>query len=247
MSDFAGNSAKLAIESIHNSQLRQHYIEVAESTAETIFQESKNAEVLSPCQRLDVWKGAAKKASNLRNILMEETRGKISPTALAFSKLLKNKAPKFSDIIAKYSYRIYGECEDIESFPNITKARQIRVFQEIVKASGRTNNRINIVSKVIAYFSVVSLIFTFAFILNGTMISDNPVTYTVHCVVTFKLGLSGAYLGSKLGSTSGCYLGLKNIYVFVLSICGGLCFGTAFAIVGDISVTFVTTHFYDKI
>jgi hypothetical protein len=178
---------------------------------------------------------------------MEETRGKISPTALAFSKLLKNKAPKFSDIIARYSYRTFGKYEDPESIPDLTETRQIRVFQEIVKASGRTNNKINFVSKVIAYFSVISLILTFAFILNGTVISENPITYIVHCVITFKLGLVGAYLGSKLGSFGGYYLELKHIYVFILSLCGGLCIGTASAVFGDISISYVTTYFHDNI
>lgn len=238
MSDFAGNSAKLAFESIRNSYLRAHYIEITQETANEIFENTKNAELLSPCQSHDIWKGAALKASNLRNSWMNQTRDKMSSTAVAFSRLIKSNAPTFVELVGRYSYRLFGEDTDGE-LSNLAEPKQIRVFKTIVQASGRTNTKINIMSKVFGYFGAVSLIMTFGFVLYGIEQSDAPVSCVIKFCVTFKAGLIGAYLGSSVSLKIGQAFSLATISTFLVSIFGGLIVGILAAILGAKSVTFI--------
>ncbi|WAR10545.1 hypothetical protein MAR_035621, partial [Mya arenaria] len=154
MSDFTGNSVKLAIESIRNAYFRQHYIDVTRQIADDISLEAQHAELMSPCQRVNIWEGAAKKASTLRNDWLHRTRRQLSPSALAFSKMLKSKAPSFADLLAKYSARpqIDHDLHDSEKNPFdlydikyvcSRHSDKVKVFQAIVNSSGRTNARIN--------------------------------------------------------------------------------------------------------
>lgn len=238
MSDFAGNSAKLAVESIRNSRLREHYIEITKTTADCVLEEARNAELLSPCQQLDVWKGAALKASKMRNIWMDKTRERMSPTALAFSKLLKDRAPTFSELVNKYTSRLYESTSE-SSFEYLTDSNKMKVFQTIVKSAGRTNTTVNIVSKVAGVCGALSLLVTFAVVLYGIGSSRSPSLCVARYVITFGTGIVGAYLGSKLGAKVALYFGFRPVTVFVLTIVCGLVVGVSTALVSDVIMTYV--------
>lgn len=218
---------------------------MARTTAENILKESRNAELLSPCQIYDVWKGAARKASKLRNIWMRETRKKMSPAALAFSKYIKNKTPSFCELVEKYSYSIHGNDES-ERFSCVKEAQKIRIYQTIVQASGRTNVKINTMSKLIGYFGAVSLIVTLGFVFYGIGNSTTPFTYILSCLVTFKAGLAGAFIGSKLGASFGYYLRLRHIYIFILSLLGGICIGIVATVICGAIVSSISEHIYSR-
>lgn len=242
MSDFSGNSAKLAVESIRNAYYREHYIQITQQVADDIMQQSKQAEVLSPCQQFDIWKGAAKKAHAARNKWMEKTRERLSASALAFSKFLKHRPPVFSEIVKRYTSRYYGNLDQYDGFGYLTKSNKMNVYRMIVLSAGRTNSKVNTISKVIGCFGAISLVTLAVLFVYGIVYAKCAVAYALRSAVTFQTGLAGAYLGSKIGSSVASFFRLTHVVVFVTSLGFGLVFGFTAAIVGNsvVSTVFIS-------
>ena len=239
MSDFSGNSAKLAIESIRNAYYREHYIQITQEVADDIIQQTTQAEVLSPCQQLDIWKGAAKKAHSIRNKNLEKTRDKLSASALAFSKFLKHKAPAFSELVKRYTNRYYGNLDHCEGFSYLSSSSKMDVYRMIVASAGRTNTKVNYMSKVIGCFGAISLVTIIVLFVYGIVHAQCSVAYSLRSAVTFQTGLAGAYLGSKFGVTMAAWCRCTYAVVFVTSLSCGVILGFSAAIVGNSVVTTV--------
>lgn len=242
MSDFSGNSAKLAVESIRNAYFREHYIQITRQVADDILQQTKQAEVLSPCQQYDIWKGAARKAHAARNKLLVTTRNRLSASALAFSKVLKHKAPTFSELIRRYTSRYCDVTDGLEGFSSSTRPSQITVFKMIVSSAGRTNSKVNTLSKSIAVVGALTLVITTMLFIHGVVNAGCAAAYVLKSAVTFHTGLAGAYIGSRVGATLTSCCGFSYIVVFLTSVIVGLILGIGAAAGGNaiVSTVFVT-------
>ena len=250
MSDFAGNSAKLAVDCIRNSHFRDQYTKLAKQTSEAILEEARHAETLSQCQQREIWEGASRKACYIRNDSLRKTRQQISITALNFSKIIKDKTPSFHELTKKYSKRLFGDFVTADEYglPYLNPNREKRMFEAIIRASGRTNSIINIVSRIFGFVGYLTMLLTICFVLYNVSTSKNHTAFIINCCVTVCGGVIGSHFGSVFGSYVGRYLGYGNVTVFVISITVGICGGVTMAIVCDVSMTTILCKVfnYDK-
>jgi len=240
MSDFSGNSAKLAIDSIRNAYFRQQYVKATKHLAEEISRDALNAESLSPCQQKDVWLGAAQKAASLRNTWIYQTRRHLSPSALAFSIMLKAKAPGFKELFARYYKRLHAHSEGKEGNDgHPSHDLDIYVYKEIVRSSGRTNTTINRLSKVTGLMGILFLLFNLTFIWYGAMKSDDPTWYFANCLVTFQASFAGAYVGSLAAWRISNNCRQRPATSFLCSVILVVVYGCAGAVLGNVTVTLI--------
>lgn len=246
MSDFSGNSAKLALESIRNAYFRDHYVNITRQVADDIMEQAKQAESLSPCQQCDIWEGAARKAYFVRNSWMDKTRKRLSASALAFSMFLKHKAPTFSELVARYRLRYYGN-QELDEFSYLRKSEKVTVYRMIVSSAGRTNSKVNNFSKLIGIVGAISLVLITVLFIYGITYAKCAIAYSLKSAITFQTGMAGAYLGSRLGSAVASLCGGSYAVVFWTSLLCGLSLGFGAAIVGNSVVTtvFVTIYHAD--
>lgn len=199
--------------STYDAHMRlKHYVKPAEELAKRIQTDVMAKEISHFAGREQAMKG--------RNLLLEETRGKLSPGGRSFSKALKEEGKTPSELIEKYSKEVleknpklrarYG-LDVIEEGSDLYKARYSEVLRkigqsekvsmEIIKAAGRPNRVVTGVAKVSRVLGPVGTIASLT--ISGYEIYDAPASQKLHVAAREAGGFAGGTLGAIGGGMVG--------------------------------------------
>ncbi len=158
-----------------------------------------------------------------RNLLLKETRGKLSPGARAFSKAIKEEGKTAAELIDKYSKELlasdpkirarYG-LDVLEEGSDLYKARYKEILRkigqtedvsmEIISAAGRTGRVVTGVAKVTKVLGPVGTLASLG--ISGYEIYDAPASQKLHVVAREAGGFAGGTLGAIGGGMVGAWV-----------------------------------------
>jgi len=206
-------AAKFANDAIKNGELRKRYVAETEKMSRQMLRDgermvetnqslARNTEEFLGGQNRGVkvfydnmvWKKVATEASNLRNVLLSNTRDQVSRGGRLFSKAMKEEGLSFEKLMDKYAKRDFNT-----EFANLNKSQQTKVLEVIAAASGRTNARVNFTAEFSKKLGQAWIVVTLFLAVNNARNDENPSMEFVNQM--FKIGASR--LGSSLGSSAG--------------------------------------------
>ena len=239
--EFNGNGTKFASENIRNAALRKEYIDLTKNAAQEILQEARTS--ASTSRAVQIWEEAAKKASELRNIHLDQTRLNVSKPAAAFSKMLKEEGLTFPKLVQKYTLDIAktARAESV-SYTTLELEEQINVMERIVAASGRTNPMINAFAKWAGRAALVLILITIGISIYNICEAENQTLETVKTAVSLGFGAAGGYAGVELGMAIGACGG--PVGVLIGAIIGGVVGGFLLAFGGESLVNVLYRAFF---
>jgi hypothetical protein len=130
---FVRGGLRNGIENICNMMLRQQYIIRIKEQALN-FREQLDLFDYEQIQQL------AQQAKEARNATLNRTREKLSTTAKAFSKWLKEQGLGFDQLQSRYTEKAYREGRIVtRSWGSLTPEEKATVYEDIIKASGWAN------------------------------------------------------------------------------------------------------------
>ena len=239
--EFNGNGTKFASENIRNAALRKEYIDLTKNAAQEILQEARTSASTNPSRAVQIWEAAAEKASELRNIYLDQTRLNVSKPAAAFSKMLKEEGLTFPKLVQKYTLDI-AETAGAESYATLELEEQINVMERIVAASGRTNLMINAVAKWAGRAALVLILITICISIYNICEAENHTLEAVKTAVSLGFGAAGGYAGVELGMAIGACGG--PVGVLIGAIIGGIVGGFLLAFGGESLVNVLYRAFF---
>lgn len=241
--ELQGNSTKFAAENIKNAKLRREYIELTKKAAQEIVEEARSAARNAPHRAVQIWEEAAAKASELRNVYLEQTRKNVNKAASAFSKMLKEEGLTYTQLVQKYTRQVLGSAGGgSATYTSLDVAEQQKIMEKIVEASGRTNPRINALSKWSGRLSITLILVTIGISIYNICEAENPTLEAVKTAVSLGFGAAGGYAGAELGAAIGACGG--PVGVLIGAIIGGIVGGFLAAFGGESLVNVLYRAFF---
>jgi hypothetical protein len=228
--EFVRGGLRNSIENFRNMTLRNEYILEIRKSANRFLERLRRLEVMQEENPL-LWTVSeqsfklAEEAANARNLVLEQTRTKLSKTASEFSKMLKEEGVDFPSLIKRYQERLQLNGD----FHTLAEEDQSRVYAAIIEASGRSNKMVNIVSKAMGVLGAATIILTLGVVVWDIVESSNPTLTAVKNAVSLGAGVVGAIIGTELGIAIGAAGGPLGIFLGGLlgGFIGGFAVGEA--------------------
>lgn len=212
-----------AFNGIRNMVLRRQYIEKIGSLAQERLNELYNIEKALPLNLEEVL-DFSMNVSEERNAALEITRARISPSSASFSKMLKEEGVRYDQLLDKYSERTYKK-----SFERLDEFEKNDVYIQIIKASGRSNKIVNIVSKLSGSLGIILIGFMLATTIWDITESANPVGEAIKDVFVITLSCGAAFTGEQIGtavtSSVAVFLGASDAVAAGTAWIGGITAG----------------------
>ena len=234
------NSYVWAHQNIKNAKFRDEYISKAKESAENLRKQAATEmeQATTPGQKLAVIEKYAKQASELRNEFLRVTRSKVSVTAKAFSKWMKEEGKTFSSLMEHYATKVAkANGKEVKGFAALSEELQTQVYEEILAASGRTNIKVNMFSKWLGRLGKSMFVITIAIEIWHVCEAANPVMTAVKDAVSLGFGVAGAVAGQELGAAIGAAGG--PLGVLIGAIVGGVAGGFLASLAGESLFDFV--------
>lgn len=147
------------------------------------------------------WAQAADEARILRNTTLEMMRGKSSPVGRAFAQQMKATGLNRQTLLARYAERLFGGNVRFETLPAADKNR---VYGEIVRASGRSNPRVNAMIQRVSRVGRGLLVLSIGVSVYNIAVADDPGAQAVEEGAILGGGIGGGMLG---GAAAGLVCG----------------------------------------
>jgi len=137
----------------------------------------------------------AKRASSIRNTILDATRGKLSNIGKAWSHNLKNSGKSLPQLEAEYAKSLFGR-----KFDSLPENNKNRVWKEIVAASGRQRPSANSAAKAVGLAGRGLVVVTVALALYNIISAEDKVRATTKEGVVIGAGLGGMAAGGYVAS-----------------------------------------------
>lgn len=141
------------------------------------------------------WYQAARRASALRNDVMEQMRWRTSPVGRAHAQQLKPTGRLWGDLLSKSTKKLFGEGV---RFSALHPAKQEMVYAELVAGAGRSDPAVNLK---LARWSRVGrglLVLSVAVSLYNVVTAEDPGRQVVEEVAVTGAGIAGGIAGGAL-------------------------------------------------
>lgn len=135
----------------------------------------------------------AKRASGMRNILMDTLRGKTSEIAIAYAKNQKITGKTMAQLEAHYAKKLLGK-----SFDALSPGQKNKVWKEIVFASGRPQAKATKLAKVFGIAGKSFIALTITISVYNIVTADDKLQATAKESAVIGGGLLGSVTGGAL-------------------------------------------------
>ncbi|KAL5707648.1 hypothetical protein ACHQM5_018524 [Ranunculus cassubicifolius] len=219
-------ATNFALQTVQNYTLRNNYLnEISEHSKALI----KGLQELDPENVTNVQR-LAKDAVLYRNAMLEYTRKYQSPASRNFSKWLKDSGIKFDELVQRYQNKLEfeGPFKDLEDF------QKLKVYNEVISASGRGNVQVNEISTAMGIAGFAVLILTAGMMVWDIFTSDRILQTVTRDAIEAVASVGGAMVGEVVGAALATELvGAEASALFVL----------AAGIIGSIAGIFIVGAF----
>ncbi|XP_045175820.1 uncharacterized protein LOC123536576 [Mercenaria mercenaria] len=241
--ELQGIAIKFSNTEIRNAQLRKEYIDLTKKAAQEILQEAITNAIANPSRALKIWEIAAEKCGKLRNLYLDQTRQNVSKAASAFSKMLKDEGLTFPKLVQKYTAKLFKTTgTEPACYASLEVLEQQKVMEGIVEASGRTNPKINALSKWLGRAGIALILITIGISIYVICEAANPTLEAVKTAVSLGFGTAGCYAGAELGAAVGACGG--PVGILIGAIAGGIGGGFLAAFGGESLVNILHNAFF---
>lgn len=135
ISSFESTAFNFSLRLIPDATARRQYNQRAISYSKDLVEQVKKGSLSAS--------DAAKQASEMRNVIMEATRGKTSEIARAYAVRQKAVGKTLPELESKYAKKIFSK-----EFVSLSQNAKNKVWKEIVLASGRPQEKVNKIAKI---------------------------------------------------------------------------------------------------
>lgn len=135
----------------------------------------------------------ARRANELRNTILEMSRGQDSELGRAIAEFVKREGLTLESLMEKYATRTFGT-----NFHNLTGPQQDQVFLEIVRAAGRDNPRITAISSQLGRAGTALLIIGIGISIYNVATAEDK----LDAAGREGFGLAGGWLGGAAGGAA---------------------------------------------
>lgn len=164
-----------------DSTARQMYADEIKSMSDKLRSEVANGKL--------TWAQAAEQAQSTRNAVMQLTRTRTTPVALAFAEHQKAEGRGLNALVAEKTARLFGKNAD---FAKLSPSKQNRVFAEIVAAAGRAQPTITRNVLRLQYLGRSVILLSLALSTYNVLIARNKSTAVKRELVTTTAGIGGS-------------------------------------------------------
>jgi polyhydroxyalkanoate synthesis regulator phasin len=154
-------------------------------------------------------------AQQLRNEIMETTRGATSDIGRSWAEALKRQGRTLAELQEKYGQILFKR-----EFAKLSEAEQGEVFLEVIKASGRAEPAVVVTSLRLAQLSRGLLFITAAVAVYQVATSDRPGREAVKQGTVIGTGVAGAALGGAVAGLA-CGPGAPVCVALFVFVAGG--------------------------
>lgn len=165
--------------------VRQQYLDSIQGMSDEIMQLVRSGQI-SPEE-------GARRANELRNIILEASRGQDSELGRAIAESLKREGPTLEILCEKYAGQLFGT-----AYHNLTGPQQDQVFLEIVRAAGRDRGQITQLTPLLGTAGKALLIAGLAISVYNIVTADDKLDAFGH----EGAGLAGGWLGGAAGGAA---------------------------------------------
>jgi len=176
-----------------DARARSEYSRMIAEFSKEVAEEVKSGKI--------TWSGAAKKAQEIRNAVMETLRDKSSPVGRAYAEHEKPKGRTLNALIAEKVEKIHGKSTRFDQLS--TRERNV-IYKEIVESSGRSRPRITAVMRRLGPAGRGLLILSVAVSVYNIATAENKVQATAREVTVVGAGIGGGVAG---GAAAGLLCG----------------------------------------
>ncbi|MGH1372687.1 MAG: hypothetical protein ACRBBW_11660 [Cellvibrionaceae bacterium] len=172
---------------IPDSKYRTEYMRKTREASREI-KELVKAGKLSPLE-------GAKRASEIRNTIMDATRGKLSNIGKAWSHNLKVSGKSLQELEMHYALDKFGK-----NFETLSDSNKNLVWKEIVAASGRQRPSANFKAKAVGVLGKSLVVLTVSLTLYNIISAEDKVRATAKEGVVIGAGVGGMLAGGYVAS-----------------------------------------------
>jgi hypothetical protein len=141
------------------------------------------------------WSQAARRASALRNDVLEQMRWRTSPVGRALAEQMKLKGRLWGDLLAHYTQKLFGKGV---SFSSLGPAQQERVYAELVAAAGRSDPKVNLKLARWARVGRGLLVLSVGVSVYNVVTAEDPGRQAVEEVAVTGVSIAGGIAGGAL-------------------------------------------------
>lgn len=182
---FESASFNFGFRFIADSMVRTEYNRKAKQLSAEILEQVNSG-------KISVSEGA-KRASEMRNVLMDALRGKTSEIAQAYAVNQKALGRSLPELEEKYAKRLFGN-----SFSALSSNQKNKVWKEIVFSSGRPQLKVNKLAKVFGVVGKSFIALTITISVYSIITSDDALKATSKESAMVGGGLLGSVAGGAM-------------------------------------------------
>jgi len=178
-------ATNFGIRFIADASLREEYNKKSKELSRELLNNVKNGNLSTH--------DAAKKASAMRNILMDAMRGKTSEIARAYASNIKTQGYPLPFLEEKYAKQSFGK-----PFHSLDINKKNKIWKEIVFASGRPQSKTNNLAKTMGKAGKGFIALTIAISIYNISTADDKLLASAKESGVISSGLLGSVTGGAL-------------------------------------------------
>lgn len=141
------------------------------------------------------WKQAATEANQIRNVVMQSTRGRSTPVGRAFAERIKSQGRTLNEMIAKKTIDTFGESA---KFSQLSDAQKNRVYAEVVRSSGKSNAQITPLMRKVSRAGRALLVMSLALSIYTVATAEDKTAAAQREGAVMGAGIAGGMAGGAL-------------------------------------------------
>ena len=193
--------AFFAKEAFQNAYVRESYNKSIKEMSNQLLKEVEKEQDIH--KRKILAKQLAQDANKFRNEIMNDMRAKSTTWGRVRAERIKSRGKTFEEMIEK-------KIKDLsynKPFEQLTKQEQTKVFEEIIKSSGKSNEKVNAKISMVKNFARGIIVFSIGYLIYDLYVSENK----ARVIISHSATIGGGFVGGGLGVVGGGYLGDKIV------------------------------------
>ncbi|GAD20191.1 hypothetical protein [Helicobacter fennelliae] len=193
--------AFFAKEAFQNAYVRESYNKSIKEMSNQLLKEVEKEQDIH--KRKILAKQLAQDANKFRNEIMNDMRAKSTTWGRVRAERIKSRGKTFEEMIEK-------KIKDLsynKPFEQLTKQEQTKVFEEIIKSSGKSNEKVNAKISMVKNFARGIIVFSIGYLIYDLYVSENK----ARVIISHSATIGGGFVGGGLGVGGGGYLGDKIV------------------------------------
>lgn len=193
--------AFFAKEAFQNAYVRESYNKSIQEMSNQLLKEVEKEQDIH--KRKILAKQLAQDANKFRNEIMNDMRAKSTTWGRVRAERIKSRGKTFEEMIEK-------KIKDLsynKPFEQLTKQEQTKVFEEIIKSSGKSNEKVNAKISMVKNFARGIIVFSIGYLIYDLYVSENK----ARVIISHSATIGGGFVGGGLGVVGGGYLGDKIV------------------------------------